>query len=282
MFPRDRLVQRLTRMLASPRLAARSTEDSSVAEAREAPPVGRSLAEILPGGSTWTGSSGACWVVEPEPKRERSKLLERLTPALAGPPASNPPLWPAQWAAPRLVVIDIETCGFAALPIFQIGVLVADSDGLRLAQAVARDYSEEPALLEWASREIDAAGCVVSFNGKSFDMRYLRERIAYHRLPPLEERPHVDLLHIARRLWGERLPDCRLQTLETELCGRKRRGDIPGAAIPDVYHAFVGNGDARDIAMVLNHNRMDLLTLAELFAGAWHHISTADGANANH
>ena len=74
----------------------------------------------------------------------------------------------------------------------------------------------------------------------------------------------MDLLHVSRRVWGEVLPNCRLQTLEQFVCRRFRHDDIPGAQIPDVYHHFVRTGDARRIARVLEHNVWDLVTLADL------------------
>ena len=49
---------------------------------------------------------------------------------------------------------------------------------------------------------------IVSYNGKSFDMPLLRTRYILHDIPiPFEEYAHVDLLHLARRLWRDRLPD---------------------------------------------------------------------------
>ena len=35
-----------------------------------------------------------------------------------------------------------------------------------------------------------------------------------------------------------------MQTLEQAICGRRRRGDIPGRDIPLAYHDFVRSGDA--------------------------------------
>jgi uncharacterized protein YprB with RNaseH-like and TPR domain len=75
---------------------------------------------------------------------------------------------------------------------------------------------------------------------------------------------HCDLLHHARRRWRERLPNCKLQTLEQAICGRRRRGDIPGRAIPLAYHEFVRTGDAWQMRNVLHHNALDLVTLLQL------------------
>ncbi|NIM71370.1 MAG: exonuclease, partial [Xanthomonadales bacterium] len=58
--------------------------------------------------------------------------------------------------------------------------------------------------------------------------------------------------------------DCRLQTVERYVCGRRRVGDVPGAQIPEVYHRFVETGDARLVAPILRHNAQDLVTVAEV------------------
>jgi hypothetical protein len=81
------------------------------------------------------------------------------------------------------------------------------------------------------------------------------------------------MLHAARRLW--RADDgaaegsgCRLGELERLLCGHEREGDVPGFEIPARYFHFVRTGDARPLADVLEHNRLDLLSLALLTARA--------------
>jgi uncharacterized protein len=48
--------------------------------------------------------------------------------------------------------------------------------------------------------------------------------------------------------------------------GARRIGDVPGAEIPARYFQFVRSGDARPLASVLEHNRLDLLSLAGLTA----------------
>ena len=60
------------------------------------------------------------------------------------------------------------------------------------------------------------------------------------------------------------MPNCRLQTLERCLFGRYRTEDIPSNEIPQAYHDFVRTGDAHLLPNVLYHNRMDMLTMAEL------------------
>lgn len=184
----------------------------------------------------------------------------------------------------RLLILDLETCGFAGSPIFLVGLLYHTPDGFVCDQLLARDYSEEHAMLESLWEIAADKRVLVTFNGKSFDWPMVEDRTRFHRFrrveplfdarpapltrqalvsPPRPER-HFDLLHHARRQWKRLLPDCKLQTLERFVCRRMRRGDLPGAMAPAAYHRFVRSGDAREIAPVLEHNLLDLITLAQV------------------
>jgi len=164
-----------------------------------------------------------------------------------------------------VLFMDIETCGLAGASIFLVGTMAYEGGELVFRQYLARNYAEEAGVLAAFADRYAACPLLVTFNGKAFDMTMIRERAAFHSVElPDDEPPHLDLLYEARRLWRGRLPNCRLQTLEQSLCGRLRRGDIPGWAIPDAYHRFVDTGDARQLADIVHHNILDLLTMAEL------------------
>ncbi len=132
-------------------------------------------------------------------------------------------------------------------------------------QYFMRDYHEEPALLAALAEDLRRFESIVTFNGKMFDVPLLETRYRLDRVRfPLSEAPHLDLLHPARRLWKARLESCRLQVLEAELLGVRRRGDIPGEAIPGIYFDYVRRRDARAMARVFEHNRIDIVSLAAL------------------
>ena len=160
--------------------------------------------------------------------------------------------------------VDAETTGLSGGMVFLLGLMRIGGGDVRITQVFARDYREEPALLSRWIGALEAAGLLVSFNGKSFDLPMLRDRLAFHGLESPPEPPHLDLLHHARRRWRDVLPDCRLQTLEWRVSGRRRAGDIPGEEIPGVYHHFVRTGDVRDIFSVFHHNALDLVTLVDI------------------
>jgi hypothetical protein len=160
--------------------------------------------------------------------------------------------------------VDTETTGLAGSMVFLLGAMRITGDRIVLRQVFARDYREEPALLSAWTEMLGRAEMLVSFNGKAFDVPVLRDRLGFHGIPSPPEPPHLDLLHVARRRWRDVLPDCRLQTLEWRVCGRRRAGDIPGEEIPDVYHRFVRTGDSADVVTVFHHNALDLITLADI------------------
>ncbi len=182
----------------------------------------------------------------------------------------------AQSLPGALLFVDIESLGFIGRPLFLIGALrlpgpaeqTGNEEAAVLVQYLARDYSEEEAVLRAFLSEGAACPLWVTFNGQTFDLPFLALRASYHRLGPPRPGRHIDLLPLARRRWGARLPDCRLQTLETHICGRRRWGDIPGARIPDAYHAFVRTGEPDEIIQILRHNVEDLISLGFL----WQHL----------
>jgi hypothetical protein len=135
----------------------------------------------------------------------------------------------------------------------------------------------ERAMLDLLAELAGQAHLVVSFNGKSFDLPLIETRYLFHRRQtPFSSLPHLDMLHPARRLWrrsGDSSEDpaasgCRLSALEAAICGHVREGDVPGFEIPSRYFHYVRTGDARPLATVFEHNRLDLLSLAFLTSRA--------------
>lgn len=186
---------------------------------------------------------------------------------LAGEGALMPHLSPLTEAEVEgTLLVDTETAGFHGRPLFLVGLLRWVEGELVLSQYFARDYAQEAALLSQFAGLLPEVKLLVSFNGKAFDWPFIRDRMVYHRLPCEAEFAHLDLLHSSRRRWRTRLPNCRLQTLERHLCGRWRSGDIPGAEIPQRYHDFVREQDARLISPIFHHNRLDLITMIEILA----------------
>ena len=152
--------------------------------------------------------------------------------------------------------------------VFLVGVIHHRDDRCVLSQLLARSYAEEAAMLHTLWEIMRDCQMLLTFNGKSFDWPMIQDRSILHRLDTAgvtcDLEHHIDLLHHARRRYRQELPNCKLQTLERYLCGRRRSGDIPGSEIPDAYHHFVRYGDDSEMKSILHHNALDLVTLLEL------------------
>ena len=165
-----------------------------------------------------------------------------------------------------LLFFDTETLGLGNAGVFLIGWLGVAGGQVVVEQLFAQDYSEEAAILAAFAARARGRGVLVSYNGKSFDMPLLSCRAGMWQvdLAAAEHMDHVDLLYECRRRWAASLPDCRLQTVEAAVCGRRRSDDVPGWQIPAVYHEFVSQGDARPLGPILRHNMLDLVTMAQI------------------
>lgn len=142
-------------------------------------------------------------------------------------------------------------------------------------QYFMRNPAEERALLVALANDLAHFEMTVTFNGRTFDLPLLRTRYRHNRrfLPDLrthtelldELRPHLDLLHPARKLWRRRLQSCRLINLEQRILGLMRsEDDVPGHMIPELYADYVRTGIADAMRRVFYHNHEDIVTMVAL------------------
>ena len=172
----------------------------------------------------------------------------------------------------RLLFVDLETTGIAGGAgsyAFLVGCGWFDRGRFHVRQFLLTSFASERTLLEAVRDVAGDIDAVVTYNGKSFDLPLIETRYSLNRLTtPFADMPHVDMLHHARRLWHRDDEGHRLSSLETSLLGHERDGDVPGFEIPARYFRYVHTGDARPLGAVLEHNRLDLLSLALLTARA--------------
>jgi uncharacterized protein YprB with RNaseH-like and TPR domain len=206
--------------------------------------------------------AGSVW---PEAEQFLREYLETLGSPFVSNAACLDALGPLRSSEPGSVCyLDIETTGLGTAPLFLIGLMYIAEGHLMVDQLFARDYTEEEAVLRFVNRLMPRFTTLVTFNGIQFDVPFIEDRMTVHRIGFSAPSTHIDLLPLARTVVGARTPNHRLKTLEAHLCKRKRIGDIPGAEIPDAYHQFVRTGDAKDMANIFHHNRLDLVTMLQL------------------
>lgn len=200
----------------------------------------------------------------------------------------------------RALYVDTEATGLAGgtgtVP-FLVGMAWFEDGALICEQLLLRRFGEESPILARVAERIAASSMLVSFNGKAFDMPLLRTRFVMNRLPAPAEPPHLDLVHLARRVHrsargrgGEgdprsgptierwvapvsgdgteeelrRATSCKLTALERQILGFARVDDVPSAEVPARYGHFLRTGDADAIRAVCDHNLWDVVSMAAL------------------
>ena len=177
--------------------------------------------------------------------------------------------------------LDTETTGLnggAGTYVFAAAVARPIDCGLRLAQLFLPQPGLEAAFLHRLREELDAADGLASFNGASFDLPVLRTRWVMARMPgELASLPHVDLLTLVRALYRHRIESCTLRLVEERLLGYERDDPVAGALVPDVYFSYLQRGSSPMLEAVLEHNRLDVISLVHLHSRL---LSRLDGADA--
>ncbi len=170
----------------------------------------------------------------------------------------------------RMIFLDTETSGLSGGTgtfAFLVGIGTFTDCGFRLQQFVIRDPSEENAMLLHLTNIIDPQSVFVTFNGKSFDIPLLSNRLVVNRIPAnFRDNSHVDMLHLARKIWRNQLPSCSLKDLERDILRMERSDEeVPGWMIPEIYFDYLRTGEADRLSNVIYHNAQDIVSLAALF-----------------
>jgi uncharacterized protein YprB with RNaseH-like and TPR domain len=167
--------------------------------------------------------------------------------------------------------LDTETTGLAGgagTVAFLVGLAWWDGGCLVLEQLLVRALGEEAPMLERVRARIASASMLVTFNGKSFDLPLLRTRFVMAGMAAPGEPPHLDLLHVARRIHKERsrrsAGACRLVALERDVLGFERIDDVASGDVSACYLHFLWTGDARGLLGVIEHNAWDVVAMVAL------------------
>lgn len=176
-----------------------------------------------------------------------------------------------------LLFIDIETLGIYDSPIIIIGLGYFQDNSYKIKILFARDLEEEIALCEHFRKEIlPNFKCFVSFNGKSFDIPYIANRLLYF----FDENPmissnevpyetantkfhHIDLYHNCRRKYKGLFNSYTLTSLERKLLEMNRENELPSSLVGFCYQLYLEDPQKNVglIREVINHNYWDIYSL---------------------
>lgn len=174
------------------------------------------------------------------------------------------------WDPQDFLVLDLETTGLGrgGILAFMIGLGYYEGGQFFVEQIFLPEPDAEVNSFDRVAQLMQTRSTFITFNGKTFDIPVLESRLLYNQIwLNLREKQHIDLLHIARRLWKNKAPNCALETLEYYILGHIRDAelDIESGDIPQTYFQYLINGDPELMRRIFVHNQYDILHTAALF-----------------
>lgn len=167
----------------------------------------------------------------------------------------------------KILYLDTETTGLggSGTVAFLVGMGYLTDRGFEVHQFLIRDYPEEPFLLKHVAAGLGKFDVLCTFNGTTFDVPLLEGRFLMNRMDrSCLDMPHLDLLHMCRRLWKLRLGRCNLGRLEEVILGKPRQDDLPGSEVPQRYFTYLKTKQMSLLDDVLKHNAQDIASLCVL------------------
>jgi uncharacterized protein YprB with RNaseH-like and TPR domain len=163
-----------------------------------------------------------------------------------------------------LAIIDIETLGFSFSlsepPIILLGIAKIGKNRTCTHQFLLLDISAELGAIWSFLSHVKNGSTLITYNGRKFDIPYIKQRLAYYGKEASLANHHYDILHFAWRALGKKLPNCRLGTVE-KYFGIKRGLDIPGALVPHFYDTYLKTRNVGLLVAIVKHNKQDLINL---------------------
>ena len=169
----------------------------------------------------------------------------------------------------QLLFLDTETVGLnrgvSNFP-FMTGLAYFEDNRLCVEQLYLDDLAGEEVYLDYINGLLKRYPYLVSYNGKSFDLPLIRNRLIMNRKRNATPVLHFDLLHILRRLYPKgSLPGNKQKDLEKAMFAMEREDDLPGAEVPQVYFDYKKYGEDRGMDRIFLHNYLDVMGMVFMF-----------------
>ena len=185
----------------------------------------------------------------------------------------------------KTCVFDIETTGLFSGRDRIISASFCDPQTLDVKQLFCPDPSLEKNTVQDILDELAAYDAVITYNGYTFDLPFLKARAERHGLsfsPDLLW--DIDVFKRLRRYWpaAQTMPSLRQASVEEALGLTDKRDDkIRGADCIALYARFLQLGDDADAQTILLHNADDVRQLARISGAVnflpWHRIALDEG-----
>jgi uncharacterized protein YprB with RNaseH-like and TPR domain len=167
----------------------------------------------------------------------------------------------------EILFFDLETTGLTGSGVFPFlaGLGYFKGDQVVCEQYFLRSPEAESLLLKHLDVFFKKYKFLITFNGSSFDLPLLNTRYIINlrsriKIPSI----HFDLYHILKKIYKGELPNHKLKSYENQLIELERQEDIPGQFIPQKYFDYIHYQSEERMGRVIEHNRMDIFSLAFL------------------
>lgn len=171
--------------------------------------------------------------------------------------------------AKNICFLDIETTGLSSKynEIILIGALCLEDGYTHITQFFANHIDKEEKLLDTFREFLTKFEYIITYNGNSFDLPFLRKKLEYYNLShSIDQIPHLDLLRLVRKNKDIlKLENCRLKTVEKSL-GIYREDTISGRQSVDLYKDYMYSKDQVKKNIILKHNYDDIYYLPQLLS----------------
>lgn len=166
------------------------------------------------------------------------------------------------------VFFDIETTGFSrqAARIYLIGTLEIGEEKNIFRQYLTETQADEKILLKKFLAEIKNKDLLISFNGESFDLPFIKARCEKYKIncKILDEIQSLDLYkEIKAKSLFVSLENYKLKTIERYM-GIYREDLFSGGDLISLYYEYE-NGDKNLENILLLHNEEDILNMPNLY-----------------
>lgn len=172
----------------------------------------------------------------------------------------------------QTLFLDIETTGLYAKSsvLYMIGcVYLSEEDGpahWRSIQWFSTNYDDEKTVLGAFVQFATDYRFLIHFNGNSFDIPYLQNKLDHYQLAlDLNRFEGIDIYRrISPYKQFLRLPNCKQKTLEDFLHTTKRDDKYTGGELIEIYHDYVLSHNEKSEQLLLLHNEEDLKGMLEI------------------
>ena len=170
-------------------------------------------------------------------------------------------------------IFDIETTGLSAQrgnKIILTACLIPDSKGVTITQFLAENPYEEDRVI-MATMDFlkdESIDYLITYNGASFDIPFMKQRLATKNLPYVLNMYEFDLYNFIRSNTGLKSQIGSLSQKNVEQhfgISSNRKDVISGRESVKLFAEYAINQDSVIEKIILTHNREDVLHLCHLF-----------------